>query len=96
MRLLAPFGLQPIAPKIASKLGSSALPAVTNDAFFAVLRALSFLGPKLVSPAAGQAVVRRNYVELVKAAAAFWHVAGDSRAANRREWYRKQGRFGMA
>ena len=60
-----------MVPKIANKLESPVLAMVTEDTVVASRGAPSPLGRKSVSAATGQAMVRWNYVELVKAATAF-------------------------
>ena len=78
--------LQPMAPKIADKPESALLQTVSEDAFFAFPGAFLLLAPESVSPVTGQSVVRRNYVKIVKAAAAVWCVARGSRAKFDRYW----------
>ena len=66
--------LRAIVPKVTLKLASQALPLCAEAQFVAFFGAVLLLGPKSSSPASSRPGVRWNYVKLVKAAVAFWHV----------------------
>ena len=87
--------LQSSVPKITDKLGSSVLPLVAEDTFFAVVGALSRIDPKSVSPATGQATVRRHYAKPVKPVVAFWNVVRGFERFSAKSGRRKWGFFGM-
>ena len=87
---MKPFRI-PWPAKIADKLGSAVLPMVAEGVFFAFPGAFSLLAPESVSPVAGRPAVRRNYVEIAKAAAAFWRLARGSRAVFDRYWPPQNG-----
>ena len=64
---------------------------VTEAQFYASLGAVLMLGPKSASPAFAQPRVRWNYVKLVKAAAAYWHIVRRERAVFGNQWAPRMG-----
>ena len=72
--------LRAIAPKVAAKLSSRALPMDSESASYALSGAAAVLGPGPSSSVTGQHAVRWSYVKLVEAAVAFCHVASGMRA----------------
>ena len=65
----------------------------SGDAFYAFFGAVVLLGPSTASSVSAQTAVRRSYVKLVKAAAAYWRVARGSRAAYDCGWSPRMGVF---
>ena len=63
-----------IAPKVMRKLGSHVAPMRAEAQFYSFFGAVVMLGPKSASPVTSQQEARWNYVKLVKAAIAYWHV----------------------
>ena len=61
--------------------------------FLSFLGAVLILGPKSPSPATGLPGVRRDYVKLVKPAAAHWRAARGERAVFDNEWSPRMGVF---
>ena len=72
--------LRGIAPKVTLKLGSQVVPRSAEAQFFAFFGAVLLIGPKSPSPVSSHPGVRWNYVKLVKAAVACWHVVRGERA----------------
>ena len=64
---------------------------ITDAQFFAFFGAVLLLGPKSPPPVSPQPGVRRNYVTLVKAAVAYWHVVRGERAVFDVEWSPRMG-----
>ena len=72
--------LRSIAPKITSKLGSPALPMVSEAQFFAFFGSVLLLGPESASPVSAQQGGRWCYVKLPRAAIAHWRGIRGQRA----------------
>ena len=85
--------LRGLAPKAALKLGSPVLLTSAEAQFLSFFGAVLILGPESPSPVSGLPVVRRNYVKLVKAAAAHWRVVRGERAVFDAEWAPRMGVF---
>ena len=66
--------LRGVAAKATLRFGSPVLPMAAEAQFLSFFGAALLLGPKSPSPASGPSGVRWNYVKLVKAAVAHWHV----------------------
>ena len=85
--------LRGIVPKVMAKLGSAVLPMSTEAQFLSFFGAVLMLGPKTQSHVTSQPGVRWNYVKLVKAAIAYWHVVRGQRAVFDAEWTPRMGVF---
>ena len=85
--------LRAIVLKVALKLGTQALPMVSAAQFFSVSGSAVLSGPKSPSTVSAQPGVRRSYVELVKAAVAYWHVVRCERAVFDSHWAPQLGVF---
>ena len=75
-------------------LNSRALPMESGGAPYAFFAAAVLLGPMSPSSLSGQLAIRWSYVKLVKAAAAFRHVARGVLSAFDAEWYPQMGVLG--
>ena len=67
------------------------LPMSAEAQCLSFLGAVLILGPKAPSPVSGLRGVRRNYVKLVKGAAAHWRAARGERAVFDSEWSPRMG-----
>ena len=85
--------LRGIAPKVTMKLGSAVLPMRSEAQFYSFFGGVLLRGPKTTSPVTPQPGVRWNYVKLVKAAIAYWHVVRGERAVFDVEWAPRMGVF---
>ena len=85
--------LRGIVPKVTAKLGSSVLPMRTEAQFLSFFGGVLMLGPKAPSQVTSQPGVRWNYVKLVRAAVAYWHVVRGERAVFDAEWTPRMGVF---
>ena len=72
--------LRGIVPKVTMKLGAAVLPMRPEAQFYSFFGGALMLGPKTTSPVTAQPGARWNYVKLVKAAVAYWHVVRGERA----------------
>ena len=85
--------LRGIVPKVMAKLGSAVLPMRTEAQFLSFFGGALMLGPKTPSHVTSQPGVRWNYVKLVRAAVAYWHVVRGERAVFDAEWTPRMGVF---
>ena len=85
--------LRGIVPKVTLKLGSAVLPMRTEAQFPSFFGAVLMIGPESASPVTSQQGVTSNFVKLVKAAVAFWHVVRGDRAFFDAEWTPRIGIF---
>ena len=85
--------LRGIVPKVTLKLGSAVLPMRTEAQFYSFFGGVLLLGPKTASPVTSHPGVRWNYIKLVKAAVAYWHVVRGERAVFDVEWTPRMGVF---
>ena len=78
--------LRSIAPKVMSKLGCPVLPMLSEQQFFAYFGPVLLLGPKSASPVSTHSGVRWSYVQLVKAAIAYWRAVRGQPAVFGSQW----------
>ena len=72
--------LRGVVTKVMLKLGSVVLPMRAEAQFYSFFGTALMLGPNSASPLTSHRGVRWNYVKLVKAALAYWHVVRGERA----------------